>query len=210
MSNFAQSLATFIINHRKKNHEESSNAPRWFLPTKNAWDPLITITNLTPGFNLSVLSLIIKFLHNNKKIMSILLIHNTLTKLWSNFLINEREKMVSILKLAKTFCAQKSDTNEIKRLTKAGICTIIAQTVLRCTSEYPILLDFWNIQYTLITFIFLRITWSPVYCRWGVSLNLAVQRHTFFSPNIILILKRDIWRNWDEKQYWSVRDIIVD
>ena len=130
--------------------------------------------------------------------MSILLIHNTLTELWSNFLINEREKMVSILKLAKKFCAQKSDTNEIKRLTKAGICTIIAQTVLCCTCEYPILLDFWNIQYALITLIFLRITWSPVYCRWGVSVNLAFQRHTFVSPNIVLILKSDIWRNWDE------------
>ena len=112
--------------------------------------------------------------------MSILLIHNTLTKLWSNFLINEREKMVSILKPAKKFCAQKSDINEIKRLTKAGICTIIAQTVLRCTCEDPILLDFWNIQYALITLIFLIITWSPVYCRCGVSLNLAVQRHAFF------------------------------
>ena len=74
--------------------------------------------------------------------MSILLIHNTLTKLWSNFIINEKEKMVSILKLAKMFCAQKSDTYEIKRLTKAGICTIIAQTVLCCTCVYRIILDF--------------------------------------------------------------------
>ena len=74
--------------------------------------------------------------------MSILSIHITLTKLWSNFLINEREKMVSILKLAKRFCAQKSDTHEIKRLTKASICTITAQTVLCCTCVYPIILDF--------------------------------------------------------------------
>ena len=74
--------------------------------------------------------------------MSILSIHITLTKLWSNFLINEREKMVSILKLAKKFCVQKSDTHEIKRLTKASICTITAQTVLCCTRVYPIILDF--------------------------------------------------------------------
>ena len=47
--------------------------------------------------------------------MSTLLIHNTLTK------------------LAKKFCPQKSDTHEIKRLTKASICSIIAQTVLCCT-----------------------------------------------------------------------------
>ena len=48
---------------------------------------------------------------------------------------------MSILKLVKTFGAQKAGTNEIKRLTKAGICTIIAQSVLRCTGIYPIILD---------------------------------------------------------------------
>ena len=37
---------------------------------------------------------------------------------------------------------KKAGTNKIKRLTKAGICTIIAQTVLRCTGIYPIILDF--------------------------------------------------------------------
>ena len=133
--------------------------------------------------------------------MSILSIHITLTKLWSNFLITEREKMVSILKLAKKFCAQKSDTHEIKRLTKASICTIIAQTVLCCTCVYPIILDFWNIQHALITHIFLSITWSPSYCRYWVSINLAVKRHIFFSPDIVLLLKCDICRNWDENQY---------
>ena len=50
--------------------------------------------------------------------------------------------MVSILKLTKTFCAQKSGTHEIKRLTKAGNCTIIAQTVLCCTDIHRIILDF--------------------------------------------------------------------
>ena len=49
--------------------------------------------------------------------------------------------MVAILKLTKNR-AQKAGTNEIKRLTKAGTCTIIAQTVLRCTGIYPIILDF--------------------------------------------------------------------
>ena len=58
--------------------------------TKNAQNTLITINNLTLGFYLSVSSLTIKFCHTKK--MQILLIHNTLTKLWSNFLINEREK----------------------------------------------------------------------------------------------------------------------
>ena len=74
--------------------------------------------------------------------MSITLIHITLTKFWSHFLINESEKMVSILKLAKKVFAQKSDTHAIKRLTKASTCTIIAQTVLCCTRVYPINLDF--------------------------------------------------------------------
>ena len=49
--------------------------------------------------------------------------------------------MVSILNLTKNR-AQRAGTNEIKRLTKTGICTIIAQTVLRCTGIYPIILDF--------------------------------------------------------------------
>ena len=102
--------------------------------------------------------------------------------------------MVAILKLTKNR-AQKAGTNEIKRLTKAGTCTIIAQTVLCCTGIYPIILDFGNIRHALITHIFLSITWSPSYCRYGVSINLAVKRHTFFSPDIILILKSDIWRN---------------
>ena len=34
---------------------------------KNAWDPLMAINNLPPGSNLSVLSLMIKFPHNNNK-----------------------------------------------------------------------------------------------------------------------------------------------
>ena len=70
-TNYTQSMREVsLLIMTKKTNEESSNAPRWYLPTKNAWDPLITITNLTPGFNLSVLSLIIKFLHNNKKCRS--------------------------------------------------------------------------------------------------------------------------------------------
>ena len=34
---------------------------------KNARDPLMTINKLTPGLNLSVLSLMIKFRHHHKK-----------------------------------------------------------------------------------------------------------------------------------------------
>ena len=49
---------------------------------------------------------------------------------------------MSILTLAKTSCVQKAGTHEIKGLTKAGICTIIAQSVLGCTGIYPIILDF--------------------------------------------------------------------
>ena len=61
---------------------------------------------------------------------------------------------MSILKLAKTFCAQKAGTHEIKGLTKAGLCTIIAQSVIHCTGIYPIILDFCNVQRALITHIF--------------------------------------------------------
>ena len=46
------------------------------------------------------------------------------------------------LKTGKRNCAQKAGKNEIKRLTKAGTCTIIAQTVIRGTGIYPIILDF--------------------------------------------------------------------
>lgn len=46
------------------------------------------------------------------------------------------------LKTDKKNCAQEAGTNEIKRLTNAGTCTIIAQTVLRCTGIYPIILNF--------------------------------------------------------------------
>lgn len=44
-------------------------------------------------------------------------------------------------KKQKTNCAQKAGTDEIKGLTKAGICSIIAQTVLCCTDIYLIILD---------------------------------------------------------------------
>ena len=48
--------------------------------------------------------------------MSISLIHNTLTKLWSNFLINERDKMMSILKLAKRFVPRNLKQMKLKDL----------------------------------------------------------------------------------------------
>ena len=95
-----------------------------------------------------------------------------------------------------------------KRLTNAGICTIISQTVPRCTGIYPIIFYFWNIQHALITHIFFRITWSPSYCGWGVSFNLAVKWHTFFSSDVILILKCDLWRNCWEEQKQSSRHFI--
>ena len=167
--------------------------------------------NLTPGF-LSFRP----FIDNKIYLLKLYLLYifiKTITKkcqpcwftiLWQSYgeiFSSMRGKMVSILKLAKKFCAQKSDTHEIKRLTKASICSIIAQTVLCCTCVYPIILDFWNIQHALITHIFLSITWSPSYCRYWVSINLAVKRHIFFSPDIVLLLKCDICRNWDENQY---------
>ena len=55
---------------------------------KKSRDTSMTINNLTPGFHLSVLFLMIKFCQNNNKKMSISLIQNTLTKLWSKNLIN--------------------------------------------------------------------------------------------------------------------------
>ena len=49
--------------------------------------------------------------------------------------------MVSTLELKKNY-AQKAGTHEIKRLTNAGACFIIAHPVLRCTGIYPIILNF--------------------------------------------------------------------
>ena len=158
--------------------------------TKDAQNTLVTINNSTPGFKPSVPSLMIKF--RQKKYQSC-----WFTILWQSYgvILSSMGGENSVnLKLAKTFCAQKAGTHEIKGLTKAGICTIFAQSVIRCTGIYPIILDFWNVQRALITHIFLSITWSPSYCRYWVSINLAVKRHTFFSPDIVLILKSDIWR----------------
>ena len=73
--------------------------------------------------------------------MSTFLIHNTLTKLWSNILINGRGKWCQSWNWNK-HCAQKAGTHEIKSFTKAGVCTIIAHTVLCCTVIYPIILNF--------------------------------------------------------------------
>lgn len=48
---------------------------------------------------------------------------------------------VNLKTKTKTNCAQKAGTHEIKGLTKAGICSVIAQTVFSCTDIYLIILD---------------------------------------------------------------------
>ena len=135
----------------------------------------MTINNLTPGFHLSVLFFMIKFCQNNNKKMS--------KSRWFRILWQSYGVKISSIKCqskkktktrTKTNCAQKAGTHEIKGLTKASICSIIAQTVLCSTDIYLIILDGWNIQHALITHIFLSIAWSPSYGRWRVAINLAI------------------------------------
>ena len=107
--------------------------------TKSAQNTLVTINNSTPGLNPSVPSLMIKF---RQKKNTNLVDSQYFDKVMEYYSHQWEGNIVSILNLAKTFCAQKAGTHEIKGLTKAGICTIIAQSVLRCTGIYRIILDF--------------------------------------------------------------------